>query len=303
MTLNSAALHIEALLVARNPRGMATVRDALEPGYLLRAAEAVLALKRMRRESPHVALLTGFPVDQTIETDGPAGVHALYHALQRAGCSPVIWTDHLLTPALFPGLKTRPRPNADALSAGDNAPDALIVIERPGAASDGHFYNIRGTNISDRCQPVEPLLNQLTCPIIAIGDGGNEVGMGKTGHALKQLPIVPAASTCDELIVADVSNWGGYALAMLIELLAGCDISSHLLDTRSLLEQLVAAGAVDGVTGDPTLTEDNFPAAVGDALLREIRGILHPFIGSSALPTHKRDRHENQQSLDTDALP
>jgi hypothetical protein len=279
------------------------VRDALEPGYLLRAAEAVLALRPMHGEFPRVALLTGFPVDQTIETDGPAGVHALYHALQRAGCAAIIWTDRLLTAALFPELQTQSIPSAETLSNGDHPPDALIVIERPGAASDGHFYNIRGNNISDRCQPVEPLLNQLTCPIIAIGDGGNEVGMGKAGHALTQLPIVPAASTCDELIVADVSNWGGYALALLIELLAGCDISSHPLDTRSLLEQLVAAGAVDGVTGDPTLTEDNFPAAVGDALLREIRGILHPFIGSSALPTNKRDRHENQQSPDTDALP
>lgn len=312
LTLADAALRIEALLVQRNPRGMATVREALSAGYLLRASRALADL----RELPYpatVALLTGFPVDHTVETDGPAGVHALYHALTRAGLSPMIWTDALLTASLFPGLRTSSLPSPAAAIDSREKPDAVIVIERPGAAADGRFYNIRGADISDRCTPVDTLLQALNCPIIAIGDGGNEVGMAKAGAALSALPIVPAASSCQELIVADVSNWGGYALAAVLDALCGHDPSNpdnggepdgnrERLSVASLLQQLVDAGAVDGVTGAATLTEDNFPAQFGDALLAQIHDILRSVDPITAYPM-KSSTNLYQQAQEADELP
>jgi DNA-binding MurR/RpiR family transcriptional regulator len=63
---------IEDLLVARNPRGMQTVQQALEPGYILRAA------KLIQQAKGNVLIGTGFPVDKTFETDGPLGAIALY---------------------------------------------------------------------------------------------------------------------------------------------------------------------------------------------------------------------------------
>lgn len=295
LTLADAALGIETLLVERNPRGMATVQEALTPGYLLRAARCLLTLRELA-PSATVALLTGFPVDDTVETDGPAGVHALYHALERAGLSPLIWTDPLVTPELFPALRTAPLP--DPTTMNDSAkPEALIVIERPGAAADGRFYNIRGRDISDRCTPVEPLLQRLNCPIIAIGDGGNEVGMARAGEALKALPIVPAASSCHELIVADVSNWGGYALAALLDSLCGSatEANPDRVSIEPLLQQLVAAGAVDGVTGAATLTEDNFPAQAGDTLLAQIHDILQMCDPLAARPADNPEQNPRQQ--------
>jgi hypothetical protein len=63
--------------------------------------------------------------------------------------------------------------------------------------------------------PDGPTRNIVT---IGIGDGGNEVGMGKVYDRIVN-STVPNASTiactisADHLLVCAVSNWGGYALA------------------------------------------------------------------------------------------
>ena len=46
------------------------------------------------------------------------------------------------------------------------------------------------------------------------------------------------------------------------------------LDTDALLQRCVDLGAVDGVSHEPTNTEDGFEAAVGEALIEEIRLIM-----------------------------
>ncbi len=265
--LSAASCAIEALLVQANPRGMATLRQALRPGYLLRAAQQLLKAKG------NIAIVTGFPVADTIETDGPAGAQVLYRALAALGQHPVIWGEPEMLAQFFPDFAHQPL--TDPLGQLLPFPEdlgAVVVIERPGAASDGRFYNIRGQDISERCLCLAPVLADLDCPLIAIGDGGNEVGMGAAGEALKQLPIRPAVSGCDELLIGDVSNWAAYALALMLAAAA----QQPLLDFElsALLDALVRAGAVDGVTAAPTATEDNFPATVGDALIAEIRGIL-----------------------------
>lgn len=52
--------------------------------------------------------------------------------------------------------------------------------------------------------------------MISIGDGGNEVGMGKVESLVKaHVPNgekICANTTCDHLLVADTSNYGAYAL-------------------------------------------------------------------------------------------
>lgn len=259
---------IEKLLVARNPRGMDTVRQYLQPGYLLRAAQHLLAAR-----GP-IGLLTGFPINDTWETDGPAGLLALQRALERAGADTIVWIDKRMDPALFADTAVSELPPPGEETRQSRELGALVIIERPGASSDGKCYNIRGEDISARCVLVEPFIDSLSCPIIAIGDGGNEVGMGRAGEALSALPIVPAASSCDELVVADVSNWAAYALAALIDCLSGAGLDNEAPSVAARLDQLITAGAVDGVTGAATATEDNFPACIGDALINEIRGML-----------------------------
>ena len=77
-TLNLSC-SIESLLTRQNHRGMDDIRQTLQPGYLLRAAQTLL-------DSPgNIFILTGFPVADTFETDGPAGALALYRLAQRLG--------------------------------------------------------------------------------------------------------------------------------------------------------------------------------------------------------------------------
>ena len=49
-----------------------------------------------------------------------------------------------------------------------------------------------------------------------MGDGGNEVGMGKVQSLVQQhIPngdSISANTTCDHLIVSDTSNFGAYAI-------------------------------------------------------------------------------------------
>ena len=266
---------IEAMLVARNHRGMADVREHMTPGYVLRAAQHISAC------TGRVYILTGFPVGDSFETDGPAGAMALYRLCQHLGSDPVILSDKKVVAALHEDFNCLPLPD----SAGDDAraaavalyksqpPALLISIERPGSAADGRCYNMVGTDITARCGGAEPYLVQANCPTIAIGDGGNELGMGNVLNSLSKLNIQPSVSTCDELVVADVSNWAAYALCAVARWLSDPKESTeHRI--REDLEHLVARGAVDGVTGEATPTEDSFPAVEGERITRAVHDTL-----------------------------
>lgn len=264
------AVDIEALLVRDNPRGMAKLRRALPPGYLLRSAQHLIAAHDT------VAIITGFPVNDTFETDGPAGALVLYDFLLSRGCQPLIVTEPLVLHALGRGHRGIPIPDTHSEEhdrpgrLNQLTPSLVISIERPGVAADGHFYNLRGLDISASVVNVEPLLSEWACPLIAIGDGGNELGMGKIASAVDELDIIPAVTSCDELIVADVSNWGAYALVAMAQHLLQMPVLSNI-NLNELLTQLVSAGAVDGITHKPTPTEDGLAAEYGEQMIKDIR--------------------------------
>ena len=274
-TALAVSVALETLLVSHNHRGMRDVGATLEPGYLLRAAHMI------RGCTGRAYILTGFPVAGTFETDGPAGAMALYQLLVQRGAQPTILSDRSITDPLSADFRcielatgTRGEiAGAVSLLYQQAPPDLVISIERPGAAIDGHCYNMAGDDISAVCSSAESYLELATCPTIAVGDGGNELGMGKAQLALGALNIKAAISDCDELIVADVSNWAAYALHAFVQWL---DHKPHpiALDVQQTLARLVTLGAVDGVTGLPTATEDGFPADAGPHLLEEANTIL-----------------------------
>jgi len=270
--LTALSVKLEACLVARNPRGMARVREALEPGYLYRAA------KLLAHPSGDVLICTGFPVADTFETDGPAGALALYEHCERLGLRPWLLAGEPLIAALggmARGLTLNTFDVREAREAAERllegiAPVLIIVIERPGAAADGRYYNIRGVDITELCRPAEPYIQLASCPVVAIGDGGNEIGMAKAGDILTTLNIKPATSSCDELIVADVSNWGAYGLIAMSEYINDMTVLSQF-DPTPLLERLIEVGAVDGVTHQTTPTEDGLDATAGPLIVETIQ--------------------------------
>jgi hypothetical protein len=266
--------NIEDILVARNLRGMKTVQAHLQAGYCLRAA------RLLRECRGNILIGTGFPVVKTFETDGPVGAIAMYEAFEKLGATPTIVCGRPLSQALAARYRIheirvgdhdrREQEAREALELFQ--PEAIISIERPGQAADGGYYNMRGESISEHTACFDTFMNQSTCPTIAIGDGGNEIGMGNVAEALRNLNIVPAITRCDELIVADVSNWGAYGLISFLSVWSERDLLAEIVPMDSL-RYISGLGSVDGVTRINQLTEDSLDPSEGESVLRELRQV------------------------------
>jgi D-glutamate cyclase-like, C-terminal len=268
---------IENLLVARNPRGMKTIQSALKPGYYMRAAMLMAPCKGT------VMIATGFPVSGTFETDGPVGAIALYQAFSMLGATPILVCGKPLASAIQGDYRVH------CMSLGEKGqaeaqqilntyqPELMISIELPGRAKDGKYYNMRGMDISDQVIFFDDMVKLAHCPTIGIGDGGNETGMGKIYDALSCLDIIPCATSCDELVIADVSNWAAHGLIAMLSILAGKNMQGEW-NNRHCLEYFVERGSVDGVTGEKTLTEDGFPCKVTESVIAELEHMVEPLL-------------------------
>ena len=269
LTLSS---EIENLLVARNPRGMQTLQRALVPGYYLRAAQLLQSAKGT------VLIGTGFPVAGTYETDGPVGAIALYRALETLGAEPILVCGAPLADTIANDYRVHKislgEPATSKVEA-QNAlqqyqPSLIISIERPGMAADGNYYNMRGEDISPACASFDYFLSLANCPTIGIGDGGNEIGMGNVATTLEQLNIIPSATRCDELVIADVSNWAAHGLIAMLSILRQQDMLLGW-DNLAILQYLSDRGSVDGVTRENSLTEDGLSADISEKLIKDLR--------------------------------
>ncbi len=240
---------------------------------------------------PVVAAVTGFFIPAgkppTFETDGPLGSVFLARALHRLRICSVILCESdcrrgieaaLLVSEIHPEwILTNdccppevPGPWIRAPGAGIGAFTHFVGIERPGPALDGEYHTMSGRTITDCLLPVHVMFepqdgrpNPWTT--IGIGDGGNEIGMGKIRHEtiVKNIPkgdLIHCRVPTDHLIVAGVSNWGAYALAAGVALLRGTELPAKLFDPdreRAILQKMIEAGPqVDGVTGQQTATVD-----------------------------------------------
>ncbi len=272
---------IEDLLVVRNLRGMKTVQPALQPGYCMRAARMMLDCNGV------VLISTGFPVKDTFETDGPLGAIALYRSMEALGSTPVLVCGNPLAKALGDDYRVHRLDVNQRESARESVtpgvqrgraqqiidlyqPELVMTIELPGRAEDGCYYNMRGVDISPLTICFDDVLKMANCPTVSIGDGGNEVGMGNISDALSALNIIPSVTTCDELIIADVSNWAAHGLIAMMSHWTSEDLLKDW-DNRAVLEYLFQHGSVDGLTGNKTLTEDGLPCENSERLIQELR--------------------------------
>lgn len=281
--LNFLALsqQIENWLVERNLRGMQQVQPHLRPGYLLRAAR----LFNLPAGST-VLIGTGFPVRSTLdidtfETDGPVGAIALYQCAEHIGLNPIILCGDPLYSVLQPHYQCYPLsvnhyqqlPAIAEQALRQLKPSLVLAIERPGFSAKGRYNNMRGEDISERCASFDFFLTQARCPTLAIGDGGNEIGMGNVAAALSQLNITPSVTQCDELVIADVSNWAAWGIIAMLSLLRGQNLLANA-KLLPLLTFLLEHGCIDGVTRQATLTEDGLPYQEGAALITRLQALV-----------------------------
>lgn len=216
-----------------------------------------------------VSIVTGFCIPSvsppTFETDGPLGAYFLERAFEALSGFIEIVADEPVMRALTAARKLVGHRERTLL---DVPQTHKIIIERPGRAADGKRYSMRGIDVDALHNPRHSHYAETPTPgvlSIGIGDGGNEVGMGKIPHdtVVANIPngdLVHCRVPTDRLIVTGVSNWGAYALAAGIFVLRGVRPPAGLFDPdreRTILDVMVRDGPlVDGVTGKRTATVD-----------------------------------------------
>lgn len=240
---------------------------------------------------PLVDVVTGFIIPSVdpplFETDGPLGAVFLARALEPLDFDIHLTSDPGCRASLNAGLSTSLAP--DRIQFEDREvltfcgpqvrgaskrsrvfPTHVLALERVGPSTSSQCYTMRGqdiTNLMLRADQIfTPSAFEPAQPItIGIGDGGNEIGMGKIPHDIvaRTIPngdLIHCRVPTDHLIVAGVSNWGAYALAAGIFVLKGIKPPPDLFDPdreREILEVMVREGPlVDGVTGKQTATVD-----------------------------------------------
>jgi hypothetical protein len=283
---------IERLIQVDVGRHVTALFEAARGG--LRSAASALAAAPAAR----VGLITGFYVPlgspPAAETDGPVGTALLAKGLAEIGISCRLATDEPCRSACAAALA-----GAGATGVPVDATDVAatiaawrgagithaISIERCGRSADGAPRNMRGLDISSYTAPLDELFTAGPWETIAIGDGGNEIGMGSLPRELIAQNVdhgetIACVTPARHLIVAGVSNWGAYgllgALAVLRpdwrEPLLAC--LDEKLD-RAVLGAAVNNGpAVDGVSRLRAMTVDNLDMAVHHSKLQEIRSLV-----------------------------
>jgi D-glutamate cyclase-like protein len=243
---------------------------ALDPGHRDIAAfstpGAALEAARALRRAQRVLIVTGFAVEPDMpETDGPPGAAVLGRALRRLGARVRYVTDSANVPLIEAALKTLDEPSDVLVFPGgaDGAqrllraekPTHLVAIERPGRNRDGDYLNMRGVSVAAWNAPLDELFLRHGKPrpiTVGIGDGGNEIGMGSARRRIARLDALRARIAtvirADHLVVAGVSNWGGYGVVAALGRLTGLDLLHSPEIERRLIEACVTVGARDGVT-------------------------------------------------------
>jgi hypothetical protein len=274
---------IEDIILDHDKRGMLALQPHLPTDFCRQAARFVF-------DHPgHTLIVTGFYVLMAgkPETDGPPGAIAIGRALRAMGRQVTYVTDDCTAPVLrqwagesavieFPITGVEESRQHAAALLDQLLPSLLISIERCGRNRNDAYLNMRARDITPQTARVDYLFDGGV-PSVGIGDGGNEIGMGNLIDVIPSvdsLPDEPAVSRVDRLVIASVSNWGGYGLAAALSQLAGENLLPSADDEARMVQGMVEAGAVDGTTGDSVPTVDNFSMAENGALLARLHRLV-----------------------------
>ena len=274
---------IEEIILRNDRRGISALKPFLADDFCTEAAQYIL-------DNPGSAIVcTGFYIRAAgaPETDGPPGAVFIGRALENLGYSVIHVTDSFSSPALIgpvPADRVVEFPVTDEASSrqyADNLlkelkPSVLVSIERGGMTRDGLYLNMRGVDYSSYNAKLDYLFSG-DVPSVGIGDGGNEIGMGNLAEEIPQfetLPDDPAVTPVDKLIIASVSNWGGYGLIAALSLLAGKNLLPSVQEEEDMIRRMVDAGAVDGVSGNKAYLVDAFSLSENGKILAALHEVL-----------------------------
>lgn len=121
---------------------------------------------------------------------------------------------------------------------------------------------------------------------IGIGDGGNEIGMGKVSQQIisenvKYGEFIACKTPCDYLIISGISNWGAYGVIALYSMFLNYSkkqlfLKDFNIETdNSIINNAVKNGnAIDGRTKKNTLSIDGVSQEKNLEVLSKILEII-----------------------------
>lgn len=255
-------------------RGMREVGEATK-GNLERAVQIL-------HTADSVAIVTGFPILGTGkgETDGITGSLALAETLAEKGMTVVLVSDSVNCPLLVAGVKKSLKipilsreEFASCIWRGSRR--VLMSVERPGKASDGSYYSMRGECLDEEVEDFDTLFlwaKKEGIVTMAIGDGGNELGLGAYREFIERQVVmgarIAAKEAADLVMVAGTSNWGAHGVCAGLKGIS--DPKTEMEREEARLKKIVRAGAVDGTTRRREATVDGYSIIEYLARVREI---------------------------------
>jgi D-glutamate cyclase len=248
------------------------------------------------------------------ENDGPAGVAVVARALALGRrIIPVVLAEKALLPVIgevlraaglsivsleearrtsMPGgrlavavLSDYPLDTEAAKAAAGPLLDGLqpalaFSSERVGRNAKGIYHNMRGHDFGMGRARIDHVFDEALrrgIPTVAVGDGGNEIGMGLVAEAVAAgVPFgdrcacgcgggIGALTGADVLMTAACSNWGCYAITACLARILG---DRQLLHTPEMEERLLLRGVEIG-------------------LINSVHGVVDPNVDGIPLSTHK----------------
>ena len=275
---------IEDIILDRDRRGISKLRSHLPADYATQAAQLIL-------DNPGTAIIvTGFYILDAgmAETDGPPGAVVIGQALNDLGYGVVHLTDKYASGIMkqtggdysnvveFPiGHDEFSRQFVGGI-LWDFRPSVLIAIERCGLTSEGKYRNMRGRDITGYNARIDHLFDS-NVPSVGIGDGGNEIGMGNLAAEVplvESLVKLPCITRTTRLMLASVSNWGGYGLATALSELSGRNLLPSIEEEQQLVMKTVDLGAVDGMSAKQEYKVDGFTLAENSQTVQALHDYL-----------------------------
>ena len=135
-------------------------------------------------------------------------------------------------------------------------------------------------------------LNKLNIITIGIGDGGNEIGIGKILWSIIQENIIGGNGgkiacriSTDYTIVAGVSNWGAYGLIAAIYTLINKPLDELTVESETNLIRyyIDKKNAVDGVLGYPNMSVDGIEWKIHLSIINFLHYMLNNLINGNTI--------------------
>ncbi|MDW7660533.1 MAG: DUF4392 domain-containing protein [Bacillota bacterium] len=242
-----------------------------------------------------IVIVTGFYIHKAGigETDGPLGALSMANTLSRLDKEVVILTDEYTSKFIEIGIDLlgidvnlyvvtveSAKMACDGILS-KHKPDHVIAIERPGKSASGKYHSMSGEDLTDYIPDLDYMFEIAKINGIrtsAIGDGGNEIGMGKIkDYIISRVPLgekIASVTETDNLIIAGVSNWGGHGVSAMISALNDKDVMYDENVEYKLLDAMVSAGAVDGCTKKAERSVDGFSLDINMDIIKRLRELV-----------------------------